>query len=30
MPLKKSLKEGLATILTKEIICFGNWSIALK
>jgi hypothetical protein len=24
------LKEALATILTKKIICFGNWQIALK
>ena len=23
--VKKLLKEALATILTKKIICFGNW-----
>jgi hypothetical protein len=23
--VKKLLKEALATILTKTIICFGNW-----
>jgi hypothetical protein len=26
----QNLKGALATIFTKQIICFGNWLIALK